>query len=97
MNDVNQQMLEFAKNVAKYAQKTKTENERFSSLRYFIGNVVGYSDGMIQVSRPFDDTVMTLRYASSAGSLAPGTPCFVLIPGSLSNAIVLGDGTLSNL
>lgn len=90
-------MLELARNMAKFAHETETKPGNNLSLSFCIATVIGYSGGKIQVQRPFDNTVLSLRYVPSAGSLAVNTPCFVLIPGSMSNAIVLGDAALQNL
>ena len=93
----NKDKLELARNVAKFAAQTETKPGGVLNLGYFIGVVVGYSGTKIQVQRPFDLTVLTLPYVSSASGLSAGAPCFVLVPGCLANAIVLGDGKLSNL
>lgn len=90
-------MLELARNVAKFAHKTETEPGSNLSLSFCIATVRGYDNGKILVQRPFDDTVLSLRFVPSAGNLAVNTPCFVLICGSMSNAIVLGDAALQNL
>lgn len=54
-------------------------------------------NGRMGVVRPFDDTVLYLPYVGSAEGLAVGQQCVVLVFGGASNAVVLGDGTLSNL
>ena len=83
--------------MAKFAEKTQTKPGGVLNLGYFIATVVSVSAGTMQVQRPFDSTTLSLPYVSSASSLQAGDPCFVLVPGNLSNAIVLGDGKLSNL
>lgn len=55
------------------------------------------SNNRITVKRPFDDTPLTLPYVSSAADLAVGAQCTVLVLGSLSNSIVIGDGMISGL
>lgn len=92
-------MLELARNVAKFAKKTQTEPDGTLGLRFFIATVVmAPSGGKIGVQKPFDDTVLTLPCVSSAANtLSEGDTCFVLVPGSLSNAIVLGTPDLRNL
>ena len=90
-------MLELARNVAKFAAETQTKPGGVLNLGYFIATVVSVGASKMDVSRPFDSTTLSLPYVSSAASLNPGDPCFVLVPGSLANAIVLGDGKLSNL
>jgi hypothetical protein len=49
------------------------------------------------VQRPFDSTIYDLPYVNSASGLAAGDNCMVFVFGSMSNAIVVGDGRLSNL
>lgn len=91
------EMLEIAKSLAKFTQKTQTEPNGISNLGFFIGTVASKSSTRIGVKRPFDTTVLSLPYVSSASVLVKGDSCFVLVPGALSNAIVLGYANLSNL
>lgn len=88
-------MLDLARNVAKFTKDTNTRDANV--VRFCIAKVIGYSGGKIQIQRPFDSTILSLPYVSSAGSMSAGTSCFVLIPGSMSLAIVLGDAKLQNL
>lgn len=90
-------MLELARNVAKFAHETQTKPKDSVALSFCIAAVKGYANGKIQVQKPFDSTVLELPYVPSAGNLAVNSPCFVLIPGSMSNAIVIGDAALQNL
>ena len=52
------------------------------------------SGGLIGIQRPFDNEIF-LPYAWSASTLQAGDVCTVLMFGDHSNAIVIGDGTLS--
>ncbi len=97
MADVNQQMLEFAKNMSKYAQKTQVQPFGALGLSFFRAQVVGVNGTLLQVQRPMDSTVLELPRVGSASGLTAGDQCIVLVLGSTSNAIVLGDGMLSNL
>lgn len=90
-------MLELARNMAKFAHETQTKPGDSVALSFCIATVKGYANGKIQVQKPFDNTVLELRYVPSAGNLAVNSSCFVLIPGSMSNAIVIGDAALQNL
>lgn len=98
--DANTLMKQFADNMAKYAKKTKTEPEMGNVVRMFRARIISVNvqDGIIDVQRPFDETVMSLpcigsyRYSADVGD-----ECVVMYFGSLSNAIVIGDGSLSNL
>ena len=97
MPDANQQMLEFAKNMSKYARRTQVQPFGALNLQFFRAAVVGTSGSLLQVQRPMDSTVLELPCVGSAAGLTAGDQCIVLVLGSVSNAIVLGDGMLSNL
>lgn len=97
MSDINQAMREFANNMSKYAKKTQTDPNAALNLSFFRAAVVGVSGSSLQVQRPMDSTVLTLPRVGSASGLTTGDQCIVLVLGSMSNAIVLGDGMLSNL
>lgn len=65
------------------------------SVCYFQATVTtAPSAGVIGVQRPFDNTI-NLPYAWSASTLSVGDQCTVLMFGDMSNAVVIGDGTLS--
>ena len=51
------------------------------------------SNGVIGITRPFDDEVF-LPYSFNADKLSVGDECVVLVFGDTSNATVIGDGTL---
>lgn len=98
MEDVNAQMRQFADNMAKYVKKTVVDPAMEGAVRFFRAKVVaGPSGGKIQVQKPFDSTVMNLPYASSVRNLTTDDECIVLVLGSYSNCVVVGDGMLSNL
>lgn len=98
MEDVNAQMRQFADNMAKYVKKTVVDPAMQGAVQFFRAQVVDApSGGMIQVKKPFDSTIMNLPYVYSARNLAGGDECIVLVLGSYSNCIVLGDGMLSSL
>lgn len=78
--------------------RAKIRADQKDLVRYYRAQVVApASGGKIQIQRPFDPAVIALPYVSSAASLAAGAQCTVLVLGSASNAIILGDGALSNL
>lgn len=89
-------MLELARNIAIFAHETQTKPGDSVALSFCIATVNGYANGKIQVQKPFDSTVLELRYVPSAANLAIGSNAFVLICGSMSNAIVVGDARLQN-
>ena len=65
------------------------------SVCYFQATVTtAPSGGVIGVQRPFDNAI-SLPYAWSASTLSVGDQCTVLMFGDMSNAVVIGDGTLS--
>lgn len=86
-----------ADRIGKYVIEKYVKPREALTVRYFRATVTApAADGKITVQRPFD-TPMALPYVSSAAELAEGEQCVVLVLGSMSNCIVLGDGTLSNL
>lgn len=98
MNNENESIKTLASNLWNNFIKDRVKNMHKDNVRYFRATVVtGASGGTMQVQKPFDSTVMTLPYVTSAGSLTAGSQCVVLVLGDYSNAIVLGDGKLSNL
>ena len=75
-------------------------------IRSMLSNGVSYyravvtnkaANGKITVQRPFDDTPIQLKYVHSIGSIAEGDQCTVAVFGDDSNAIIIGDGELTNL
>lgn len=86
-----------ADRVGKYVIEKYVKPREALSVRYFRASVTApAAGGKITVRRPFD-TPMAIPYVSSAAGLAAGDQCVVLVLGSMSNCIVLGDGFLSNL
>ena len=78
--------------------RARLRDDQRDLVRYYRAQVVSpASGGKIQIQRPLDPSVIALPYVSSAAGLAAGDQCTVLVLGSSSNAIILGDGTLSNL
>lgn len=78
--------------------KQRVKETQKNTVKYFRAKVTATAqNGKISVQKPFDTTVMTIPYVSSAGSLAVDDECIVLVLGDYSNCIVLGDGKLSNL
>lgn len=64
------------------------------SVCYFMATVTTAPvSGVIGVARPFDEPI-TLPYAWSASTLQAGDTCLVLVLGDITNAIVIGDGSL---
>ena len=97
---VNREMAELAGHLARYAARTTGKEQAALNLSFFMAKVTAKPAGgtSLSVQRPFDNTVLTLPCVGSAyAALSVGDSCFVLVPGSVSNAIVLGTGNLSNL
>lgn len=92
-------ILEIARNFARFAGDTETKQKNALVVRYFIGSVVSKSDGKITVKKDYYDTTNLTLPATGSGyaALSAGDSCFVIVPGTLSNAIVLGKADLSNL
>lgn len=91
-------MKAFADNVGKYIYEKFVAPKMAQKIGYFRAEVTSAaSGGKITVQRPFDTTSYALPYVGSAASLAVGDQCIVMVLGTMSNAIILGDGRLSNL
>lgn len=98
MRDCNESMCEFADNLADYIWKKHISPKLARSVEFYRATVKGAADGgKIRVQRPFDNQIVALPYVGSAAGLNSGQQCVVLVLGSQSNSIVIGDGTLSNL
>lgn len=98
MNNENESIKTLASNLWNNFIKDRVRDMHKDNVRFFRATVVGAANnGTMQVQKPFDNTIMTLPYVTSAGSMTVGTQCVVLVLGDYSNAIVLGDGKLSNL
>ena len=86
----NTEMQALADALWEYFQE-KVERMTSSNVWYFRAQVTrSASGGKITVRRPFD-TDIALPYVSSMASAA------VVLGSSLTNAVIIGDGTLSNL
>ena len=93
----DQDMQVLADNLWSYFEP-KIKSLLSSGVSYYRAQVTqAASGGTITVQRPFDQTQLALPYVSSAEGLEVGRQVTVLVLGSQSNAIVLGNGTLSNL
>lgn len=97
MNQANG-MKQFADNVGKYIYDKFVAPKMANKVSYYRAEVTATaSGGKITIRKPFDSTSYALPYVSSAAGLAVGDQCIVIVLGSASNAIILGDGRLSNL
>ena len=96
--ELTREMKELADNIGRYVVEKFVRPRLEGSVSYFMGvTTTTPSGGVVGVQRPFDSTVYSLPYVGSASSLSAGDKCIVLVFGSMSNAIVLGNGELSNL
>lgn len=83
--------------LGRYLMETFVAPRLSRTVSYYRAQVASpASGGKITVQKPFD-TAIALPYVSSAAGLKAGDQCIVLVLGDASNAIVLGDGMLSNL
>lgn len=93
----NQEMKTLADNLWTYFEP-KVKAMLSSSVSFYRAQITAAAaNNRITVQRPFDDTEISLSYVSSAAELPVGSQVTVLVLGSPSNAVVLGNGTLSNL
>ena len=94
-NDV--EMKAFADALWTYFQP-KIQDLISSNVWFFRAQVTkAASGGKITVKRPFDEEI-ALPYVSSMASASVGSQVTVFVLGSsLTNAVILGNGTLSNL
>ena len=98
MPDLSGAMKSLADNIGKYILKKYVEPHMESAVRFYKAEVVtSASGGKIGVQKPFDTTVQSLPYVTSAAGLAVGDQCTVLVFGSPVNSVIIGDGSLSNL
>ncbi len=95
--DERQEMKRFADQLWHYF-KPKIEELTRSNIWYFRAQVTAAaSNGKITIQRPFDDEI-ALPYVSSMANAAVGSQVTVFVLGSsMTNAVIVGDGTLSNL
>ena len=96
--ELTRELKEFADNIGRYVTEKFLKPKLANTVSYFIARVVtAPSAGVVVVQRPFDTATLSLPYVSSASSLSVGDNCMVFVFGSMSNAIVMGDGKVSNL
>lgn len=96
--ELAREMKELADNIGRYVMEKFVKPRLRSSVSYFIGSVtVAPSGGVVGVQRPFDSATYVLPCVSSASGLSVGDNCTVFVLGSMSNAVVVGDGRMSNL
>ncbi len=95
--DENAEMKRFADRLWDYF-KPKIEELTRSNVWFFRAEVTkAAANGKITVQRPFDKEI-ALPYVSSMASAAVGSQVTVFVLGlNLTNAVIIGDGTLSNL
>lgn len=94
----NEAMRDFADALWTKFLKQKVRDEMQNTVSYFRAQVVtAPANGVVVVQRPFDTATMSLPYVSSLENLAVGSQVTVMVMGSHSNAIVMGDGVFSNL
>lgn len=95
---LSSEMRSLAEEIGKHVMREYVEPRLARSVSFYRAQVVaGASDGRITVRQPFDETAVALPYVSSAAGLVAGSQCTVLELGGASNAIVVGDGLLTNL
>ena len=98
MGDLTGAMKALADNIGKYVLEKHVRPAMKSAVRYYRAEVVSTaSGGKIGVKRPFDSTILSLPYVSSAAGLSVGDQCVVLVFGSTVNSVIIGNGSLSNL
>lgn len=93
----NNQIREMADALWEYTLNKHLKAYLSDSVCYYRATVTtAPSNGVIGVTRPYEDEIF-LPYAGSASEMDVNDQCIVFVFGDTSNAIVLGDGTLSNL
>ena len=66
-------------------------------VRYYRAEVTeAASNGKIGIKQPYETSTTYLPYVTSASGLTVGQQCTVLVFGGSSNAMIIGDGTLTN-
>ena len=90
-------MEDMARELANYTWKAEIEPKLARYVSFFRAAVVSPpKDGAIIVQSPYAPPI-SVPYVGSAATLNAGDQCVVLVFGSMSNAICIGDGMLSNL
>ena len=96
--ELAREMKELADNLGRYITEKFVKPRMQSAVSFFIAKVtVAPSGGIVTVQKPFDSSTYSLPYVTSAAGLNVGDNCIVFVLGSMSNAIVMGDGRLTNL
>lgn len=102
MNNETEQMRILANNLWKYMEP-KLKDRLSSSVSYFRA-VVRRDPGdpevgerMMAVTRPFDNTPLTLPCSNGIANAAAGSQVTVFVLGDLSNAFVISDGMMRSL
>ena len=96
MNDT-EQMQVFADQLFEY-MRPKIKRMMHSNVSFFRAQVVSNpGNNTLEVQRAFDTTTMTLPCATGISGASAGDQVTVLVMGSLSNAVVISDGTMSTL
>lgn len=91
-------MKSLADNIGKYIMDKFVAPRLANMVCFYKAEVVaGISGGKITIRKPFDTATYALPCVGSASGLAQGDVCTVFCLGSASNAIIIGDGRLSNL
>ena len=92
--DNQREMREFADNIGKYIVEKHVKPLLEKYVGFFKAEVkAAPSGGVISVQKPFDNTVFNLPYTADAAGLAVGDQCTVFVLGSMTNAVVVGDGS----
>lgn len=94
MNDM-ENMRVFADQLWKY-MVPKINAKLSSNVSYFRAQVVSNpGDGTLVIQRPLENGTLTLPCTAAASNAQPGQQVVALVMGSLSNAVVVGDGMLN--
>lgn len=92
--DNQNKMREIADGLGPYIVEKHVKPLLENSVRFFKAEVTAApSGGVISVQKPFDTTILQLPYTAAAAGLAVGDQCTVFVLGSMTNAVVVGDGS----
>lgn len=91
--DNQTEMRKFADGLGKYIFQKYVKPKLDKCVTFFVAEVTAApSAGVISVQKPFDSTVYDLPYTADAAGLTVGDQCTVFVLGSMTNAVVVGDG-----
>ena len=91
--DAKREMKEFADKLGNYISEKFLKPKLDKCVTFFVAEVTNApNNGVISVQKPFDSTVYKLPYTADAAGLLAGDQCTVFVLGSMTNAIVVGDG-----